>query len=254
MDLWRRQVGEVPLRILLDDRSPAPRMEEEPEWAMQGCGPVVIARDGGELRGAGGALRDATLDLREDQWVLAAAASQVLVRPMAETLAEMRSRTDRGADAVLMVNEDGTPGSLLLVKVGLLREMQAVGFVDLKEQGLPLMARKGDVRAIRRREGVAICVRTPGDYVRALRALHGGGGSPLWSAAFGVVEEGAAVAGDVVAHDSVVLSGGVVGRGAVLVRCVVGEGAVVAAGQVCVDRLVASAAKGMNRGGRRGAA
>lgn len=227
MDLWRQEVGDWPLRLLVDEKSTPPRVGEG----------IVIARDGGELRGAGGALRDATRDLREDEWVVAAAASQVMVRPLKEVVEVLRVRASGGADAVLMVNQDGTPGMVLLARVGLLREIPAVGFVDLKEQALPMLAKKGNVRAVRERGGVAICVRTPGDYVRALRRLHGGN-EELWRSAFDLVEQGATVAGDAVVHDSVVLAGATVGKGAVLVRSLVGAGAVVGAGEVCVDRAV----------------
>src|SRR5687768_6418243 len=64
LDRWLEQVGtlnegaEVPeLRLLLDTESPAPPI---PAVGSSVC---RILRDAGEIRGAGGALRDATVDL-----------------------------------------------------------------------------------------------------------------------------------------------------------------------------------------------
>jgi NDP-sugar pyrophosphorylase family protein len=86
-------------------------------------------------------------------------------------------------------------------------------------------------------------MRTLGEYVRALRALHAGleADDPLeetWRPAFRIVEHGAEVAPDAVVHDSVVFAGGRVESGAVVVRSVVGPGGAVGARRRVVDRVV----------------
>jgi NDP-sugar pyrophosphorylase family protein len=151
------------------------------------------------------------------------------------------------ADVALVAHEDGTPGGVMLARCRSLRCIPIVGYVDMKEQALPLMARRSQVKAILRGRPVGSCVRTRGDYIRAMRRYH----DPVravqdafaesWSPVFSICEPGAEVDSSARVHDSVVLRGSRVERGAVVVRSVVCPGAVVRRNQMVVDQLVCGA-------------
>src|SRR5439155_1217031 len=84
-----------------------------------------------------------------------------------------------GADVALLVDPEGTPSGLQLIRCETLGHISTRGFVDFKEQALPLLSRRFDVRVVRR-PIVAVSVRTLESYLGALRMLHdprGGGGA-----------------------------------------------------------------------------
>jgi mannose-1-phosphate guanylyltransferase len=125
----------------------------------------------------------------------------------------------------------------------------SIGYVDLKEQALPLIARKHRVQVIPRARPLALPLRTRADYIRALRWYHR---SPRvepttdpfeedWRPVFALCEQGADVDPSARLHDSVVLAGGRVERGAMVVRSVVCAGGVVERNQTVVDRVVTAA-------------
>ena len=59
-----------------------------------------------------------------------------------------------------------------------------------------------------------------------------------WRPTFGIIEEGAEVENDVRLHDSVVLCGGRVQRGAILIQSIVCPGGTVRRNDMVTDRLV----------------
>jgi hypothetical protein len=205
---------------------------------------MSIEVDPGDLRGTGGVLRDAAAGYADDDLLLVANAAQVLVEPLHELAAQAGRR---GGDVTVLGNVDGAPASLMLVSCRALRVLPTIGFVDLKEQGLPMIAARYEVSVLNRAPTAGLPIRTPGDYLAALRARHrldcGRSVCPApfderWDSAFAVVEPGAKVAADAVIHNSVVLAGARVDGGAVVADSVVCAGGVVRRREHVVRRLI----------------
>src|SRR5260221_13857782 len=125
--------------------------------------------------------------------------------------------------------------------------LPASGFVDMKEQGLPLIATQFDVRAVKRRRPTGLPVRSLEGYIQALHYYHRrrmGKATitdPLaedWTPSFSLVEATALVDASARIHDSVVLGGACVEPGAVLVRSLVCPGAVVRRDRTAVDQII----------------
>lgn len=235
------EAGHAPeLRLLLDADSDATGV------TTHQC---RILRDAGEIRGAAGALRDATADLGDDEWILAAPAAQVLLASLSDIVAVLAKTAigvgGKGADVVMAASADGTPGFFMLARAGILRSIPPVGYIDLKEQALPALSKTGNVRGIRLAPPAAISVRTPTDYLRSLRLLSGAESEP-WQAAFSLAEEYADVEEGATLHDSVALAGSYIASGAVLVRSLVCPGGKVGAGQVVVDAVVTATSTATN--------
>src|SRR5690606_20299334 len=98
-------------------------------------------RDPVEYRGIGGVLRDLAGDYHRDDYILVANAAQLLLSPLSELatlLAE--SDADGPADVSLISHRDGTPSGLMLIRCGSLWCIPQVGYVDMKEQALPMIA------------------------------------------------------------------------------------------------------------------
>jgi hypothetical protein len=232
----------VPVRILVNQASLEPLSADERFY-----GSFRVERDLSEYRGTGGVLRDVAADYAADDLILVANAAQVLLDPLAAIATALERK---GGDVSLVSHEDGTPSGVMLITCKALRMIPSTGFVDMKEQVLPVIASRFDVRVIRRRRPSGLPVRTLEDYVQALRFHHRRrAGKPVssdplaedFAPAFSLVEAGAQVDGTARVHDSIVLSGGVVEPGAVLVRCLVCPGAVVRRDRTAVDQFVTAA-------------
>jgi hypothetical protein len=208
----------------------------------------TVEQDPSEMRGTGGVLRDVVEDYPDDSFIAVANAAQILNDSMPHLLSDLAAT---GADVALVAHEDGTPGGIWLARCGSLRMISPIGYVDMKEQALPLIARKSNVRVIRRRRPIGSPVRMHRDYIRALRDYHQRVTQPDdaqrgpfdedCSPAFSLCESGAEVHPTARLLDSVVLRGGRVERGAVVARSVVGPRGVVRHGQTVVDQLVTAA-------------
>ncbi len=225
----------MPVRILVDRAAHAPATPESAAGVE-----FTVERDPSEFRGTGGLLRDVTLGYDEEDFILVANGAQLLRTPLAEMA---RDLADGSAPVVLVSHEDGTPSGMILVRCGCLRELPSIGFVDMKEQGLGIIARRHTVKVLRRGTPTSLPVRTFVNYLSALRQFHRGlreGGESVgdWQSSFAIVEAGADVASDATVHESVVLSGGRVEKGAVVINSVVCPGAVVARGRTVTDELV----------------
>ena len=124
----------------------------------------------------------------------------------------------------------------------------------MKEQALPLIASKYDVRVMHRRRPTGLPVRSiarlrPGAAVppppqKRPARRHRSAGRGLEPDVLRSSKPGAIGRPSARVHDSVVLRGARVEAGAVLVRSVVCPGAVVARDRTAVDRLVAATAGG----------
>ena len=135
----------------------------------------------------------------------------------------------------------------MLVRCKTLHEIAPTGFVDMKEQALPLIAQKYDVKVMHCRRPSGLPIRSLRDYIGALKHYHRRrAGKPAstdplaedFSPAFAIVEDGAIVAPRAHVHDSVVLKGGVIESEAAVVRCVVCPGGVARQKTTAVDQFL----------------
>ncbi len=248
LDVWRGELLELamcwrlpalPVRVMLGRTSSPVTLKGSPEPLI-----MRLEQDPFDYRGTGGLLSDLAREYGDDDYILVANAAQVLMRHITQVAETMAGH---GADISLLADDRGTPGGVMLIRCGSLRTIKPIGYVDLKEQALPSIAKDFDVRVVRLDGVVGLPIRTRTHYLETLRAHHrqsSGVAVPTdawpedWQASFGLVEEGATVAESATIHDSVVLRGGVVEPDAVVVRSIVCEGGVVSRGASAMDRFV----------------
>jgi mannose-1-phosphate guanylyltransferase len=226
----------LPVRVVIDRATPPPLAKPAPREGVVLC----VERDPRPFRGSGGLLRDLTIDYADDDRVLVVNGAQVLFEPLASLHAALAA-TD--AEAALVSHQDGVPSGVTLIRCGCLRELPAEGFIDLKEQALPRLAKRHRVAVVQRRHATGAPLRTTRQYLLALRQFARRQRAPeAGMPAFGLVEPGAQVAPTAFLHDSVALRGSRVEDGAVLVRSIVCGGALVRRGETLIDRVVAAEA------------
>ena len=236
--LAARRGGNIPLRVL-SDKTENSGGEPGANGQSHPCC-VKFDHDPSEWRGTGGVLRDISTAYAPDDLLVVANAAQFLLRPLADLVAELEALR---ADLAVLAHRDGTPSTLMLVRCGCLKALPELGFIDMKEQAIPLLAAAHDVRVVCAGRPMTLGLRTAQTYLAGLRALHAaghGGKGEDWRSAFAIIEEGAVVDARARLHDSVVLRGGRVGEGAVLVRSVVCGGGTVPRNAVIVDKVVSS--------------
>lgn len=240
LDLWRSEAGAgIEVRVLCDRVSPLPA----------GCGATAgglrAERDPFELRGTGGILRDVAAEYGDDDFLMVAGGAQLLAQPFMNVLADFFASD---ADVVVSSQQDGAPSSFMLIRCRCLRVIPTAGFIDMKEQALPLIAGKHRIVVRTYDRPLGLPLRTESQYIAALRWYHrcaaGGAGhdNPFeedWQPRFAIVEDPPAVDTGAIIHDSVVLRGGRVGRGAAVARSVVCPGASVRPEAVVTDSLIA---------------
>ena len=237
------RVDGVPVRVLVSrtqDRptSLAPRYQEI----------LSIEQDASEFRGTGGVLADITRGYDDDDFVLVANAAQLLLEPMSALATALDHKR---ADISLVSHLDGTPGGLFLIRCATLRQINPVGFIDLKEQALPHIAKRFDVRVVHCRRPTGLPLRTTADYIGALKQWHRGPGrlpgsrrgqiDPLaedFSRGFAIVENGAWVDSTAYLHDAVVLRGARVEAGVAAVRTLIGPRALVKRDTRAIDTFL----------------
>ncbi|QNN24904.1 hypothetical protein HED60_22360 [Planctomycetales bacterium ZRK34] len=220
------------------------RNSTEPPKPNDGLATFTVERDPLDFRGTGGVLHDLSAGYDDNDYLLIANGLQVLTHPLAENAALL---ADRGGDVSIIAHHDGTPSGLMLVRCGVLRTLPAAGFVDMKEQALPTIAKEHSVRVVELDHPSALPVRTLSDYMHALRTHHRRSKHAQTlqdpyaedlQATYSLVEPGADVADTARIHDSVVLAGAKVHPDAILVRSLVCPDAIVGRGQRVVDRVV----------------
>jgi N-acetylglucosaminyldiphosphoundecaprenol N-acetyl-beta-D-mannosaminyltransferase len=242
-----RAVGleKLPVRVMVDRNSPEPISA-----AVKYYGTFRVERDQSEYRGTGGVLRDLALKYDDNDLILVANAAQILLDPL---VALTTTLDQRHGDMAIISHRDGTPSGIMLVSVKTLRLIPETGFIDLKEQAMPLIAQNFAVEVLHRRRPTGLPIRSVNDYINAMRYYHmrKAGRSTLtdplaedWQPSFGIVEEGAVVDRTARVHDSVVLRGGVVESGAVLVRSFVCPSGLVRKDKVLVDEFVKPVTQG----------
>ncbi len=261
LDYWRQQtaalgrsIGQsgLPVRVMVDRNSPETILAPVAAAGVD-LAPLQVERDPHDYRGTGGVLRDLAGCYEEHDLLLVANAAQVLVESLSVCAMAMAERAKEGAEIVVADHEDGTPSGLMLVRCSVLSLIPDRGFVDMKEQALPTIAKSHRVGVARFAEPTGLPVRSLPQYVHALRwhTLREAGRpvqadpfSENLENVFSLVEHGATVAANVRLHDSIVLAGGVVEAGATLVQSVVCPGGRVRRGEVIVDQIVAAGSAG----------
>jgi hypothetical protein len=229
----------LPVQVLVSRHTPEPVSA-----AARYAGTYRVLRDQSDYRGTGGVLRDLAHDYDDNDLVLVANAAQLLLDPLSVIAAAL---DHKHGDVALIGHSDGTPSGVMLIRSKTLRVISPDGFVDMKEQALPLIAKQFDVKVMQCRRPSGLPIRSLADYIGALRHFHRrrigkpASSDPLaedWQPAFAIVEDGAIVAPRAHVHDAVVLKGGVVETGASLVRCLVCPGGVARQKTTVVDQFV----------------
>lgn len=236
-------VSRLAVRVMVNQSTPEPLSVGPAHHAD-----FRVERDLSDYRGTGGVLHDLAAEYDDDELLLVGNAAQVMLDPLPRLAEELYRKK---GDVALVSHEDGTPSGLMLVSCRALRMIPPRGFVDMKEQALPLIASKYDVRVMHCRRPTGLPVRSLTDYIQALRFHHRRQGEsstaidPLaedWSPTFSLIEAGASVDRTARLHDAIVLRGGKVEAGAVVVRSIVCPGAVITRDRTAVDRLVIESA------------
>jgi hypothetical protein len=219
-------IDSLTTRLIIDRRTSEPKLP-----LCEGAVNLSVEYDPHEYRGTAGILRDVSIDYDDDDYIVVASAAQILLEPMEKLVCELASKAN---DISLVAHDDGTPCGLMLIRCGCLREIPAIGYIDLKEQAFPEISKHYRVHVVRHIRASGLPIRTLEDYIEALRAyrrLRAGNidhraeedGYPL----FEIVEDGAVVNPESRLHDSVVLRGGRVEGESVLFRSIVGPKGIV---------------------------
>jgi NDP-sugar pyrophosphorylase family protein len=252
---WQQQVAglatsygldQLPLRVQVNHDSLLPAAARP----IDGCG-VSIERDQNAYRGTGGTLHDIAEDYDDNDLLLVANGGQVLTRSLVDLTHQLH---ELEADVSFVAHEDGTPSGLMMVRCKTLRAIASKGYVDMKEQALPAIARRFRVAHLDQRRATGLPLHTFKDYLAAVRWWHRHGRSEatlgadaihsaqarVWEmqASFNIVESGATVAPGAYLHDSVVLRGSIVGAGAVVARSVLCAGSLLEENETAVDELL----------------
>ena len=246
---WSQQISELGhrlgrtlhVRIMLDQKSP---LIQVPADTPTAC--FEIERDPNGYRGTGGVLRDLSVRYESSDDLLVLNGTQLMIEPLADQVQDM---WQSDADVVIVAHRGGTPCGLMLVGCEALSTIATQGFVDMKEQALPQIAKDRPVHVIQRELPVAMPIRTLPDYMDALRlrelrrvdsdVVADPFGENL-SSTFSIIDKGARVDDSARIHDSVIMAGARVMPQSVVVRSVVGPGAIVARGRQVVDQVVSA--------------
>ena len=245
LDSWSKAAADlaplaeqvVPLRIMIDKAAPQP-------LPITNGKAIEIERDPFDFRGTGGVLRDLALQYEPGDYLLVANAAQILCESLPDIV---KALADMGGDVSIVSHLDGTPSGLMLVRCGALSSIPEQGFVDMKEQALPAIAKNHRVTVLHRKNPTALPVRTLADYIHALRhSYQRRAGIPApasafgetWDSTFSIIEEGASVDPTAKLHDSVVLRDGRLEAKAVAVQSVICPGGILRKNEVKIDSLV----------------
>lgn len=244
LDAWLASLGTLPgldeLTIVVNTEEDVKTIERETSRhgaAVRGRISVHTTVEPAAWRGVGGILRDVADNVGDNAVIIAAEAHALpptTLTPLASALTAPEGRAVDGAVGVCGNNEPAGVYAFTGRALGLTPE---VGYFDVKEQLLPAM-NQADMRSrMARLEGPPLRLRDRRGYLAAVRASLGENGagtachrvSQLTSIAPNAVIEGACIIepgvmimSDAIIHDSVLLKGATVGRGAVISRSIVG--------------------------------
>lgn len=220
-------------RVMIDWTATAPISAWENSKSI-----VNIERDPLELRGTGGVLHDLAKRHADNDYLLVISANQLLFEPLDQLVTDM---ANMGGDVQLVSYADGTPAGVTLCRCGALRDIAPIGFVDLKEQALPVIARHHQTLVLHRKKTDVQPLRNISNYIDGLRRMFGVQDTDnATSPTFNLVEEGAEVDPGASLREAVVLRGAKIEKGAVVARSLVTTRAHVKADQICVDQIIAA--------------
>jgi NDP-sugar pyrophosphorylase family protein len=235
------------MRVVVDTDSTGPA--QIPTLPSEGVS-CVVAQDASPIRGVAGVLSDATREMDDDDFIVVTSGAQVYLERLDDLVHAMAKKA---SDVVLVSSRDASPVGVWLIRVGVLRSIKSVGYVDLKEQALESWKLDHRVQVVERPRAYVHPARSLSEYLDALRAHASGYGSgstidedPFredWESSFSIAEPGSKIADGVILHDSVALNGSEVGRGAVIVRSVLCPGAKVMPGARVTDQVVTGLVK-----------
>jgi hypothetical protein len=245
LDSWSRASADlaplaeqvVAVRVMIDNAAPQP-------LPITNSNGIQIERDPFDFRGTGGVLRDLASQYAPDDYLLVANAAQILCEPLPELVSLLSLM---GGDVSIVSHLDGTPSGLMLIRCAALASVPKDGFVDMKEQALPAIAKDHCVTVLHRQHPTALPVRSLSDYIHGLRNHHrhrAGKSAPAsafsetWESTFSIIEAGASVDPSARLQDSIVLSGGRVEAGAVAVQSVICPSGILKRGEVKIDSLI----------------
>ncbi len=163
LDLWCDQTSQLArmvgrkliVRVLIDkDVQPPKSVADHPQIDLQ------MQRDPFELRGTGGILKDATADLTDNDYILIAAANQVVSEPLARVAESLAAL---GGDVAVIAHEEGQPSNIMLLRHGVLKDIPDIGFLRPQRAGdarhRPAAFRAGEVLSAGNRHAGSIAQR-----------------------------------------------------------------------------------------------
>ncbi len=238
---------DLEMRVLVDTESTAPEGLSDSERGGVRC---IIQQDASPIRGVAGVLHDATRAMDDDDYIVVTSGAQVYMERLDDLVHAMAKKC---ADVTLVSSRDASPVGVWLMRVGVLRSIKPVGYVDLKEQALEMWKQEHDVRVVERPRAYVQPARTISEYLDAVRTHASGYGvgatideDPYredWESSFRIAEPGASIAEGAIMHDSIALGDAVVGKGAVVVRSVLCPGSNIAPGARVTDQVVTGTVK-----------
>ena len=233
---------QLDVRVLVDTESTAPLELPNQVPGVVSCN---VQQDASPIRGVAGVLSDATRGMNEDDYIIVTSGAQVYLEPLDDLVHAMAKRC---ADVTLVSARDASPVGVWLLRVGVLRSVKQVGYVDLKEQALDAWRVEHDVRVVERPRAYVQPARSLSEYLDAVRSHQDGYQNGVtidedpfredWESSFGIAEPSVQLGADAVLHDAIALNGAVVGKGAVVVRSVLCPDAIVAPGARVIDQVV----------------
>jgi N-acetylglucosaminyldiphosphoundecaprenol N-acetyl-beta-D-mannosaminyltransferase len=235
----------LPTRLVVSTNTDVlrPSVQAAPGGVSRAGHPLSLETDRSEHRGTGGLLHDLLEDAPEDDLVLVCTARQILIDPLTSIVRVLANRIASGADAAFVFHDDGTPAGITLMRCKLMHELRANGYIDLKQQALPKLSERFDIRAIRTKGVTGLPIFGLPSYIQAMDRYHarrsdyleqpplGVPGAEDFRCRFSIVEDGAHVDPSARLHNSVVLAGGRVEARASVVSSLVTPRGVVPRGQ-----------------------
>jgi hypothetical protein len=222
----------IPLIVATNSVPPPPRINQSQTG-------VTLLHDRNEPRGSGGSLRDLAQDFPPDARLLVASAF-MSGAPDWNSILPALARS--AADVAIHTDLRSVPSGIYLIRCRALAEIPTVGFIDLKEQAMPQIAARHDVRVIATDSPPAPQILSLDGYINAARlaiSQHDLQPSdPPIPPPFAIVEDGAIVDPSARLHDAVVLAGARVGANAIVARSLIGPDGIVPPRGRAIDRLV----------------
>jgi hypothetical protein len=240
-------LDDLEMRVLVDTDSTAPTALSVPQHGAVRC---VIQQDASPIRGVAGVLHDATQEMDDNDYIVVASGAQVYLEGLDDLVHSMAKKC---ADVTLVSSRDSSPVGVWLIRVGVLRSIKPIGYVDLKEQALEMWKHEHEVRVVERPRAYVHPARSLSEYLDAVRVHASGYGvgatideDPYredWESSFSIIEPGCRVAEGAIMHDSIALGDASVGKGAVVVRSVLCPGSQIAPGARVTDQVVTGTVK-----------